>query len=289
MGQDGAPRGASAPRSTLSGRADSRYPRDELLALLRDVDSQLRRLAAVDAQLICEIDQRHSAANSAPPTRGAARRLRASPAKPPPAPRRPRPGAAARADRRSAAAIFPRWRPRCRRRAQPGARRPTGTPLTPSGRGRTGRAGPRRTPGPAGRSHWWPKRPGWTPGNGHLATRLLAHLDRRRRPGRGASPRRRGWRCTPVPTAPAARGELSPETVAVWRTVLDALFRPAPQAEAIPTRAAAGSAPRRATRRRQRLHARATCRRRRHPGHPAHHPHRPATGHRPRVRGHRTR
>ena len=64
MGQDGEPVAAalSAAVDALLAAPIARYPRDELLALLRDVDSQLRRLAAVDAQLVGEIDQRHTAA-----------------------------------------------------------------------------------------------------------------------------------------------------------------------------------------------------------------------------------
>jgi hypothetical protein len=64
----------------------ARYSREELLGLLAAVDTQLRRLAAVDATLIGELDQRHlagelGAANTAGLLTGL---LRVAPARPPP-------------------------------------------------------------------------------------------------------------------------------------------------------------------------------------------------------------
>ena len=122
---------------------------------------------------------------------------------------------------------------------------------------------------------------------GHVATRLFAHLDPDgAAPGEEEPQRRRSLDLHTRPDGTGLlRGELTPETAAVWRTVLDALSRPAPKPTTSPTRAAAGSA---ATTRYSTpgngYYAPAPARRRRHPGHPAHHPHRRATGHPHRAR-----
>jgi uncharacterized protein DUF222/HNH endonuclease len=71
---------------------------------------------------------------------------------------------------------------------------------------------------------------------GHVATRLLGYLD-----PDGAAPRdeelqrrRRLDVHTRADGTGLLRGELSPETAAIWTTVLDALSRPAPESETVP-------------------------------------------------------
>ncbi len=244
MGQDGEPLAAalSAAVDALLAAPIARYPRDELLALLRDVDSQLRRLAAVDAQLIGEVDQRHTAAELGAANTAvllgqllriapgeAAARLRAARDL---APRRGLTGEAL-------PAIFPAvGAALAAGELNPAHARLIGTTIdaipaeaeqAALGRGehlaqqveatlvaQAGRLDPRQL--------------------GHVATRLLAHLD-----PDGAAPRddelqrrRRLELHTRADGTGLLHGELSPETAAVWRTVLDALSRPAPQSDNLP-------------------------------------------------------
>ncbi len=244
MGQDGEPLAAalSAAVDALLAAPIARYPRDELLALLRDVDTQLRRLAAVDAQLIGEIDQRHTAAELGAANTAvllgqllriapgeAAARVRAARDL---APRRGLTGEAL-------PAIFPAvGAALAAGELNPAHARLIGTTIdaipaeveqAALGRGeqlaeqveatlvaQAGRLDPRQL--------------------GHVATRLLAHLD-----PDGAAPRdeelqrrRRLELHTRADGTGLLHGELSPETAAVWRTVLDALSRPAPQADDLP-------------------------------------------------------
>jgi hypothetical protein len=128
---------------------------------------------------------------------------------------------------------------------------------------------------------------------GQVGTRLLACLDPDGAPPREdeLQRRRRLDLHTRADGTGLLHGELSPETAAVWTTILNALSRPVPEAEQLPD-------PRTAAQRRhdalldagQRLlragdlpDAGGT------PGHPADHPHRPATRHPYRLRAHRTR
>ena len=244
MGQDDEPRAAalSAAVDALLAAPIARYPRDELLALLRDVDTQLRRLAAVDAVLVGEVDQRNLGAElGARTTAGlltqllrvapgeAAARLRAARDL---APRRGLTGEAL-------PAIFPAvGAALAAGELNPAHARLIGTAIdaipaeaeqAALGRGehlaqqveatlvaQAARLDPRQL--------------------GHVATRLLAHLD-----PDGAAPRddelqrRRRLELHTRPDGTGLlRGELSPETAAVWRTVLDALSRPAPQSDNLP-------------------------------------------------------
>jgi Domain of unknown function (DUF222)/HNH endonuclease len=241
--------------AALSGAVDdlltapiSRYQPDELLALLAAVDTQLRRLAAVDATLVGEVDQRNLGAElGARSTAGLlGQLLRVAPGE-----------AAARV--RAARDLGPR-------------RGLTGEPLTPIfpavadalaagdinpaharvivttmdaipaevehaalGRGQAlaehveqtlvaqaRRLDPRQL--------------------GQVGTRLLACLDPDGAPPRDEElqRRRRLDLHTRADGTGLLHGELSPETAAVWTTVLDALSRPIPESDTMPDPRTAG-------------------------------------------------
>ncbi|MDT4995981.1 MAG: hypothetical protein QOD45_49, partial [Pseudonocardiales bacterium] len=244
MGQDGERVAAALSDAVdaLLAAPIARYPRDELLALLRDVDTQLRRLAAVDAVLVGEIDQRHTAAELGAANTSvllsqllriapgeAAARLRAARDL---APRRGLTGEAL-------APIFPA----VAQALAAGELNPAHARLI----GKTIDAIPAEVEQAAlGRGEHLAEQVEATLVHqagrldlrqlGHLATRLLAHLD-----PDGAAPadeqaqRRRSLALYPRPDGSGQlRGELTPETVAVWRTILDALSRPAPESDNLP-------------------------------------------------------
>jgi Domain of unknown function (DUF222) len=288
--------GLSAAVDDLLTAPISRYQPEELLALLAAVDTELRRLAAVDARLVGEVDQRNLGAElGARTTAGllgqllrvapgeAAARLRAARDL---GPRRGLTGEElapifpAVADALAAGELNPAH---ARVIVKTMDAIPAEAEHAALGRGQAlaeqvettlvqhaARLDPRQL--------------------GQVGTRLLACLD----PDGAASreeeaQRRRALHLhTRADGSTLLRGELSAETGALWTTILDALSRPVPG-----IRAAAGSAhrrptpPRRATGRRTAPPARRRPpRRRRHPGHPADHHHPRPIPHRARLRHH---